>query len=45
MNVKAAYLLTRTIEISHRCQPSIVNRIGENGPILLLVVKIPQLLL
>lgn len=32
-----SYLLIRTIKVSHRCEPSIVDRIGEDRPRLLLV--------
>ena len=32
-----SYLLIRAIKVSHRCKPSIVDRIGEDRPSLMLV--------
>ena len=31
-NLGWSYLLIRTVEVSHRCKPSIVDCIGEDGP-------------
>lgn len=36
-NLNWSYLLIRTVEVSHRCKPGIVDRIGEDRPNILLV--------